>query len=513
MLIMLNKSLAVLSCCLLISYSTAGNALSENKFDAEKARQSEKTKKNPDTAATEPSIEDLIGAEDERNGKNNLFFALENTLQNNKEIIAAQKGLKAAHENRNLAMSGFKPTIEGQIGYDIGHEKKWNSKFEADPQHPRRNQLYNTSSERLSIKKGGVVVRQNIFKGGADIASLNEADAAIKAQWNEYEAVKQKVLSGVANLYFEILAKQKEIQNLKTLLEVRQSSLNVVTEMYKTGAEKYVSVMQAKASYAETEAQFAKSEAEYKALCAQFLEQTGIPVPVKLSAPAKLFDTSMTEEQAKDIAIKFNPQIISSIDKVKAAKEAVKKPNSSLYPSVDLLYRYDQSLDSAHKKARNKINPNNNSGHVFGISMTLPIYDAGIGNAKKRQASELATKAAVEKDKTVQEIATRISKTLADLEAAKSNIISAHTAVEARRLALDNTEKEYRAGTKITNDVLEAQQKFFEAQTAEVQAQKNYFTSQCEALSLLGLMTPKYLKLKAKDFNYRSHYKQTKGIF
>lgn len=514
-LYMLKKFTTTLSCCILVS------VLATDTFSAtnSESQQAKKTKEESKSSATSqkdtPSVEKFIEAKNKRNTQHDLFFILENTLLNNKEIAAAQGGLKASHENHVLAMSGFKPTIEGHMGYDVGHEKKWNSKFEEEKNNPKKNALHNKSSERNSIKKGGIVVKQNLFRGGSDVASLNEADATIKAQWSEYEAIKQKILSSVANLYFEILAKQQEIQNIKSLLKVRESSLAVVTEMYNTGAEKYVSVMQAKAYYAETEAQLAKSEADYKALCAQFFEQTGLPVPSRLSAPARLFDTNMKEEQAKDLALKYNPQIISSGDKVRAAKEAVKKPNSSICPSVDLLYRYDQSLDSAHKKNtdRNRFNQNNNVGHVFGISMTVPIYDAGVGSAKKRQASEIATKTAVEKEKTIQEIISQIAKVWADLEAAKRNIISANTAVEARQLALHDTEEEHKAGIKIMNDVLEAQQKLFEAQTAEVQAQKNYFISQCNALSLLGRMTPKYLKLKVQDFNYKAHYKQTKGIF
>lgn len=524
-----NKSLIMLGCGVLISvFATTDTILAapqseiSDKRNVEKAEEEEgkanrEIKRDKVDDIVETSLEEIIEAQNERNGKNDLFFVLENTLLNNKEIIATQKGLKASHETHNLAMSGFKPTIEGTVEYDVGHERKWNSKFEQHPNSndPRKNALYNKSSERSSVKKGGIVVRQNLFKGGSDIASLNEADASIKAQWSEYEAVKQKVLCSVANLYFEILAKQKELQHLKSLLELRTSSLEVVTEMYNTGAEKYVSVMQAKAYYAETEAQLAKSEAEYKSLCAQFLEQTGIPVPAHMGAPAKLFDTNMKEEQARDIAIKFNPHIIASIDRVKAAKAAITKPNSSLCPSIDLLYRYDQSLDSAHKKNtdRNRYNQNNSAGHVFGVSMTVPIYDAGVGNAKKRQASEIATKTAVEKEKVVQEVVAQISKVWADLEAAKRNIISAHTAVEARRLALHDTEEEHKAGIKIMNDVLDAQQKLFESQTADAQAQKSYFISQCNALSLLGRMTPKYLKLKVQDFNYKAHYKQTKGVF
>lgn len=442
------------------------------------------------------SVEELIETEKDKDSKTGLFFVLENTLRNNKRILSAQKGLTAIEEDRNTALAGFKPTISGELGYDFEHDRRWKS----NSGDSSNNQI----TERSSTTKGGIIVKQNLFKGGADRANLREAEAKIQASWSEYEAIKQEVLTKVASYYFELLAKQKEIEHLKSLLASRESSLQVVSEMYNTGAEKYVSVMQAKAACSETEAQLAKAEAEYKTLCAKFEEETGIPVPAKLTAPAKLFDTNMKEEQALDLAYKFNPKIISANHQVKAAKEAVKKPNSNLYPSVDAYYQYSQSLDSAHKHIA--VNPNNRVAHTVGVTMTIPIYDAGVGRSQKRKATELAAKTAVEKDNIVNEIKAGVAEVWATLAAAKRNIISAHTAVEARRLALHDTEEEHKAGVKIMNDVLEAQQKLFEAQFAEIQAQKMYFVAQCHALSLLGRMTPRYLKLKFKDFRAESNY-------
>ncbi len=430
--------------------------------------------------------------------RSDLFFALECALQNNKDIIAAQKGLKATHEKHNLASAGFRPTVNANLGYSYGKEDDW--KWETN----KNKVTYNKST-----KEAGITIKQNIFKGGADLGTFNEAKASIKAAWSDYEAAKQKILCDVATLYFEILAKQKEIQHIKSLLEVRASSLEVVTEMEQTGAEKYVSVMQAKAYYAETEAQLAKAEAELKTLSAQFVEYTGIPVPTNLIAPSKLFDTDMKESQARDIALKQNPEIIASIDKMKAAKEAIKKPNSSLYPSIDVVYGYSHALNSAREKTAVR----NKRDHSISVNMSIPIYDAGVGRAQSREYSELAVKAAVEKEKTVEKIVAELAKVWATLESAKRNIISANTAVEARQLALHDTEEEYKAGIKIMNDVLDAQQKLFEAQTSEVQAQKNFFLSQCNALALLGRMTPKYLKLKVTDFDYKKHMDMIKNQF
>jgi outer membrane protein TolC len=283
----------------------------------------------------------------------------------------------------------------------------------------------------------------------------------------------------------------------------------MVTEKELSGEEKPSSVMQAKAAYAETEAQLAKAEAEYRAMCAQLEELTGVPVPAHLIPPKNLFHMDMKESQAVDLALKQNPRVIASTDKLKAAKEAIKKPNASMCPSIDLVYRYDQSIDSAHKKNA-VLEPQRHRGHTVGVNMSIPIYDAGVGRSKKRQAVENASKVAAEGEKIVEEIKAEVVKVWSGMQAAQQNMISTATAVEARQLALHDTEEEYKAGIKVMNDVLEAQQKLFEAQFAEVQAQKAYYISQSNALAMIGRMTPKHLKLEVKDFDYKDHQEKTK---
>lgn len=430
----------------------------------------------------------------EKNSKSDLFYILEQTLQYNKTISSAQKNLMAIHENYNISVANFKPTVDANIGYQAGNSAKWNK----EP----------SSIQESSTASCGVTVKQNIFKGGADLGTLNETKANIKAQWSEYESIKQKVLSEVASLYFEIIAAYKEIEHLNSLLKARGSTLEVVSQMYNNGAEKYVSVMEAKAAYAETQGDIAKTESRYKTLCAQFKESTGMNVSTHITAPAKLFNTNMKQEQAQDIALKSNPQIIEATDKLIAAKESVKKPNARIAPNIDLQYGYNQSLDSK-KTDENR----NNRSHTVGISMTMSIYDGGTARAQKRQATEIASQAAVEKEKIINATIAGIAKTWAELEAAKENIISANVAIEARHIALHDTEEEHKAGIKLMKDVLDAQQKLFEAQSIEVQAQKSYFISQCNALALLGRMTPEYLKLKSNNFDYKQHFNQTKKVF
>ncbi len=91
----------------------------------------------------------------------------------------------------------------------------------------------------------------------------------------------------------------------------------------------------------------------------------------------------------------------------------------------------------------------------------------------------------------------------------KTESLVGKKAVEARQLALHDAEEEYKSGVKIISDVLEAQEKLFEAKYMETQAENEYFSNQCKANALIGRMSPKYLKISDEGFDYKDHFRKT----
>ena len=435
------------------------------------------------------------------NHDNVLFKAIESALKNNKEILAAEEGLKAIHENHVSAAASFRPKINFNTQYQAGDKKTWITK--------KDNWDNNKQNSKSYVKSYGVGVKQNIFHGFADVAALKEIDWSVKAKWSEFEAKKQEVLKNVAIAYFTIIAKKEEINHLKSLLDARKESIEVAKETNEAGSAKYLDVAQANAAYAETESKLAKVEAEYIAYVAQFEEMTGYKLPNNLIIPGVLFDEKMTEQQAIDIALKNNPTIAASVYALSAAKIAVKKATPEFTPSVDLSYSFDQSYDHSSKNRAPSDNKLNSKGHTVALALSVPIYDGGAARAEKRKFITLATKAAVEKEKTIDDVKAQIKSVLAALNAAKQSLISAREAIKAREIALRDTKAECKAGVKIIKDELDAQEQLFEAKFMETQAENDYFSNQCRANALLGRMDARYLKVMDAGFNYKEHFRKT----
>ena len=452
--------------------------------------------------------------------RGSLFDAMESALKKNKEILSAQNELKAMHENYVAVAAAMRPRVSLNTKYQADNKRDL-STYDA----PDRQTQHRATGERQEGTGGidqkyenkvfsyGVGVSQNLFHGFSDVAAIKETNLNIKAKWSAYEAKRQEILRNVAIVYFALLAKRDEINHLKSLLEARQNSKEVAEWMYKTGSVKYLDVSQAIASVSETESKLARAAAEYIAYCAQFEELTGYKVPQVLTTPAKIFDEKITEKQAFEIAKNNNPEIIAATHALEAAKEAIKKPNPEFVPSVDVSCSYDNSYNSSTNTRAHQGDKARERGTTVALSVNIPIYDGGTARAEKRKYIELATKAAVDREKVLEDVKSQITTVWASMAAAKQSLLSAKKAVDARKIALKDAEEEYKQGVKIINDVLDAQEKLFEAKYMETRAENDYFSSQCRANALIGRMNPKYLKLKDSEFSYKKHYsKASRGL-
>jgi outer membrane protein len=439
-------------------------------------------------------------------GASGLSMALNSALDNNKDIKIVESEVKATHEEIVKAKAAFRPNVSLNAGKQFRRRKSW---IENPPSPPPAG-FNNPSRSNDYTTEVGVQAKQNLFRCGADSAACKEADCRVKAVWAIYMARIQSVMRDVAVSYFTIIAKQKEIAHLKKLVDARKESAEVAKRMLTVGAAKEIDVAQADAATSETESKLSKAEAELVAYYAQFETMTGMPMPVNPTIPDRMFDDSLPEAEAIKVAKRDNPEIIAKDNEQQAMHATVKKITTEFSPSLDVSAGYSGSYDSSTRKSNPLEKQSNSRSYYAALSLTVPIYDGGGSRAEKRKAMALVSKARAERGKVADNVESEMRSVLAAIKAAKQNIISARKAVELRELVLHDTMEEYKAGVKIMRDVLDAQSQLFEASFLEVQAELQYFGSQCRAIALMGRMSPHSLKLTSKSFDYYDHYMMTK---
>ncbi|MDR1609774.1 MAG: TolC family protein [Holosporales bacterium] len=431
-----------------------------------------------------------------------LSLILDSTIVNNKDLKSQADEMRATHEDIVVAKSAFRPHATFTAGRKLNNRTFHSRDKSVNPA------VDATNKDRVT--EYGIQIKQNLFRCGADKAACSEVEHKIKAKWAACDAQVQQVLRDTCISYFTIIAKQKEISHLKALLRARKESADVARRMLQAGTAKELDVLQADASTSETESKLAKAESEHTSYCAQFETMTGMRMPANPTIPTKMFDDDMPEDKAVALATKHNPEVVARGEECSAARETVRKINTEFYPSVDLTAGAENSHDSSIKKFNDHDKKATTKTCFVSLGVTVPIYDGGSSRAEKRKAQAIVLKSKDERDKVVDTVKSEVRAVWAAIRAAKQNLISAAKAVELRTLVLHDTMEEYKAGVKIMKDVLEAQSQLFEAQTLATQAEEQYFANQCRAIALLGRMSPRHLKLRCNDVDFRAHYEQTR---
>lgn len=456
----------------------------------------------PDKKLAQSNEDTYISERHKANFPPQLIAFMEGALKNNKKILESQHDVLGANEEHNIQKSAFKPVIESVSGVSTTPYRYWTGDKPKDV-HVNADTTYRTALR----------AKWNIYRGRADLAKLESIDKKIEAKWKGHDSLVQDILLQVVELYFNIVAKQEEIEDIKSFMKARKESINVATQMLAGGATKEVDVVQAHAAYAEAEAKLSVAEAQLQSDIAKLEEITGMVVSGKLKRPKEIFSFKISENEALEIAQKYNPKMIATHAEYLASVAKTKEPTGGFYPSIDVesnvLIEEINGTTGIVKEglAKHSTTAINRGTPIIGVNATIPLYSGGSGLAKKRQAGEELTKARVARERINLEIKTEIKQALEMIEASNENIISGEKAIKARSLSLQATQEEHQAGVKIMKDVLEEQQKLLEAQKLTVEAIRDKLINQCKLLGLLGRLNPKYLKLSGNNFDYLKEFK------
>ncbi len=435
-----------------------------------------------------------------------LIRCMENALKNNEEIKEAQKEVLAIHEDHNIQRSNLMPKIQATSGFKTA-DNDYSKPFNEDS---RKTSGF--SHNNTNVCSTGIGLSYNLFHGGSDVASLRSTDKSIEAKWKHYEATIQKVLQNVAKKYFEIVIQQEKIKNIKSLLKLRKENQRVAEEMLAAGTAKQLDKEQAYIGLEETESKLVSAEAEERSERAVLKQLTGVDVTEELNAPDKLFDKKFTKSESLNVASKNNPNVMEASAAHIAEKEKLFAYSGNFFPKIDLEANY--SMQYTHTKKYDQydhVNPLSDSKalhHVPTISITasLPIFSGGQLFSSKVKQAYIVAKSAIAKDKIYKEIESGISQILESLDASENSITSARKIIAAQEIVLKTINDEHAAGTKLMADVLDAQQKLFEAQSMLTNAINNRYIQQCNLMALLGWFNPRDLKLKGLQFDYMKEY-------
>lgn len=422
-----------------------------------------------------------------------LFGAMEKAYTTNPTLNKARAGLRATDEQVPQALSGWRPTVT--LGADLG--RNWNESLV-------KNQFGPGASHRKSDQYTGdmsITLSQPLFRGFRTTEATKAADARVDAGRQSLLQTEQEVLFNVVSAYMDVYAGRQLVSLQKQNVAALQGQLKAANERFNVGEITKTDVAQARSSLAAAKSSLVNAQASLAQDVATYLQLVGNE-PGKLSYP-KIVNLPKSLQAALATAGEINPRILAQAFVEIATQHDIGVERSALLPSASLnaSAQMSDNLDDQYY---------GNSQASVSASLRVPLYEAGLAYSQVRQAKQLASQQRIAVIEVARAVRQAVAASWNAFVALGDIIKNAKTQVAAAQLALDGVQQEYKAGTRTTLDVLNAQSELISARVTLVNAEKNRVVAAYQLMAATGKLTAHDLGLGVAIYDPEQNYRRVR---
>ncbi|WP_135078174.1 TolC family outer membrane protein [Terasakiella sp. SH-1] len=258
-----------------------------------------------------------------------LETELSNMLVDHPKLKAAQKTTQSATKNIDVQEAAQMPTVS--VTSDYGYEWITNP--------TERSNSDGKDDSSMMRQTAGITVTQNLFDGFAKNSNVRKARLSKEEQSFEENKEEQTLLLEGIETYLNVLKHARRIDYAKENEANIRTQMELEDERVRRGSGIGIDVLNAKSRLqtakdkrVEYEGNLAKAADQYMQI---FGHAPDIAAMVDPNPPLDLIPQTMDE--AIEIALKTNPQLLKQDVTAEIAKENKRTVQAEYYPSVDLV--------------------------------------------------------------------------------------------------------------------------------------------------------------------------------
>lgn len=406
-----------------------------------------------------------------------LREALVKTYNTNPTIMAQRAQVRSLDESVAIARAGRRPQISGVVGVN-----------------------QNIYSNRAGFGSGrnvnaGVDVSYPLFEGGATRNRIGAANERVAAGRAALRATEGDVFTDAVSVYMDVIRDRMIVNLNQNQVRVLETNLQATRDRFEVGDLTRTDVAQSEARLALARSTLATAEGRLRGSEEAYRRVIG-ELPADLQPPPPLPPLPATPDEAVEIALANNPDLISIAAQIRAAGRDVSVVRADRLPTVSGVTSgdYTNYLGSADEQFGGIGNANSITSSAVGVQARIPIYQGGVVGARVRQAQAVQSQLLERGIETERFVIASARAAFASYRAALEAIESNEVAVAANTLALEGTRAEQTVGTRNVLDVLNAEQELLNSQVALVTARRDAYVAGFALLNAMG-------RAEAEDLN------------
>lgn len=428
--------------------------------------------------------------------------ALAAAYRSNPQLLSARAQLRALDEGVPAALSGWRPvvTLNGSVG------KAYDALRLRSNSTPGPGNTTTVLDRYRTPDTASIQVTQPLYRGGQTLASVSQAENNVEAGRAALTSVEQTVLLQAATAYANLLRDQATLDLSINNEQVLRAQLEQTQNQFEVGQVTRTDVAQAEARLEQGTAARIAAEGNVASSRATYEQVIGEPAPPRVSPPHLPPYLPTTDAQVRAEMVN-NPDVIAARYNEKAAADAVDTFLGQKLPQVNLTGIIQRNTETGGGVGRGQ----QLDDATIAVTVTMPLYQAGLIDAEARQAKETAGQRRID-------IQTQQRSTLASavqnwdlLNSARAQIASFQAQVRAAAIALEGIQQEQRVGLRTVIEVLNAEQDLFSARVSLVSAQRDETVFAYQLAASVGHLLASELNLAVELYDPVAHYNKERG--
>ena len=395
-----------------------------------------------------------------------LREALVSTYETNPTVTAQRQALRATDSNVAIARAAGRPSLSATAGVN--------------------QDLTRTGGGNGRNLSAGMDVSYPLFDGGGVRNSIRAAETRVGSGRYTLRAVEGDAFVEAVTAYMDVIRDRAVVDLNRNDIEVLGTNLTVTRDLFKVGDLTRTDIAQSEARLALGRSQLVTSQGRLTASEENYRRVVGRR-PGPLAQPPMLPPLPQTADEAVQIALVGNPDLIAIVGQERAAGYDINVARATRLPTLSVIGsgRYTDYLGSATKQF-GPFAPNVSTTTGVGVQARVPLYQGGLPAARIRQAQALQGQVLERTIGIERSVIASTRSAFAIYQSALSAIASNQVAVDANKLALEGARAERSVGTRTVLDVLNAEQELLNAQVQLVSARHDAYVAGFQLLNAMG---------------------------
>ena len=302
-----------------------------------------------------------------------------------------------------------------------------------------------------------------------------------------------RVIAALDRVYWRLYAARRELEVRKNQYDLAVAQLERVQRMVEAGQTAEVEIVRARAGVAErlegiivADNALRDRERDLKRIMNKpglGIESRTVIIPKTSPNPA---DYNLSTARLIDAALKSRMELLELELKIASDASTVDLRRNQTLPAVTLDYTYNiNGLGATRSDAYDMLDDAEFSDHYFGLRVAVPIGNEA-AQSRLRQAVYSKIQQIATKRRRTQLIKQEVANAADQLDANWQRILASRQRTVLAKRNLDAEERQFKQGLRTSTDVLDAQTRLADAQSAEVQALAEYQIAQVDIAFATG---------------------------